>query len=92
MDTIRPITDNFLIRHATYIAIGAVTVFMLLAALVFWRQERASLRPRAGRKEIPGGDEGRYKIESHSCHHANQLAVTHGHPRMLRAVCQLLCR
>ncbi len=35
-------TDSFLIRHATAIAIGTVTMLMLLAALSFWRQEQAS--------------------------------------------------
>jgi signal transduction histidine kinase/CheY-like chemotaxis protein len=42
MDTTRPTTGNLLIRHATAIAIGTVTVLMLLAALSFWRQEAAS--------------------------------------------------
>jgi CheY-like chemotaxis protein/signal transduction histidine kinase len=42
MDTIRPTTGNFFFRHATAIAIGTVTVLMLLAALSFWRQEEAS--------------------------------------------------
>ena len=42
MDTIRPTTDNFFIRHATAVAITTVTVLMLLAALVFWRQGEAS--------------------------------------------------
>ena len=36
MDIARPTTDNFVIRHATAIAIGTVTVLMLLAALAFW--------------------------------------------------------
>lgn len=40
METIRP-TDNFFIRHATSIAIFTVTLLMLLAALVFWRQNEA---------------------------------------------------
>ncbi len=42
MDISRPTTDSFLIRHATAIAIGTVTLLMLLAALSFWRQEVAS--------------------------------------------------
>jgi len=42
MDIARPTTDSFVIRHATAIAIGTVTVLMLLAALSFWRQEEAS--------------------------------------------------
>ena len=39
-------TDNFLIRQATGIAIGAVTLLILLAALSFWRQEEASVQAR----------------------------------------------
>jgi CheY-like chemotaxis protein/signal transduction histidine kinase len=42
MDMTPPTTDKFLVRHATAIAIGAVTLLMLLAALTFWRQEEAS--------------------------------------------------
>src|SRR5271156_5504520 len=42
MNTIRPTTDNFFIRYATAVAIGTVTLLMLLAALVFWRQGEAS--------------------------------------------------
>ena len=42
MELARPKTDSFLIRHATAIAIGTVTLLMLLAALMFWRQEEAS--------------------------------------------------
>jgi CHASE3 domain sensor protein len=34
--------ENFFIRHATKIAIGAVTLLMLLAAAMFWRQGKAS--------------------------------------------------
>ena len=41
MDTTRPATDNFFIRHATKIAIGTVTLLMLLAAGIFWRQNEA---------------------------------------------------
>lgn len=46
METIRP-TDNFFIRHATSIAIGTVTLLMLLAAFVFWRQEEAIKQAKA---------------------------------------------
>lgn len=42
MEMQRPTTDSFLIRHATAIALGTVTLLMLLAALSFWRQEKAS--------------------------------------------------
>jgi hypothetical protein len=42
MDTTRPTTGNLLIRHATAIAIGTMTVLMLVAALSFWRQEETS--------------------------------------------------
>jgi CheY-like chemotaxis protein/signal transduction histidine kinase len=42
MDMTRPTTGPFLIRHATSIAIGAVTVLMLLATLAFAQQEKAS--------------------------------------------------
>ena len=42
MEIARPKTDSFLIRHATAIAIGTVTLLMLLATLMFWRQEEAS--------------------------------------------------
>jgi CheY-like chemotaxis protein len=42
MDITRPTSGNFFIRHATLIAIGTVTMLMLLAALSFWEQERAS--------------------------------------------------
>jgi CheY-like chemotaxis protein/signal transduction histidine kinase len=42
MDTTRPTSGNFFIRHATAVAIGAVTLLMLLAALSFWQQEQAS--------------------------------------------------
>jgi CheY-like chemotaxis protein/signal transduction histidine kinase len=42
MDSTRPTTGNLLIRHATAIAIGSVTVLMLVASLSFWRQEEAS--------------------------------------------------
>lgn len=41
MDRTHPTTDNFLIRHATKIAIGTVTVLMLLVAVIFWRQSEA---------------------------------------------------
>jgi hypothetical protein len=46
MDTTRPATDGFLVRHATAIAIGTVTLLMALAALSFWRQEVASNRAK----------------------------------------------
>jgi CheY-like chemotaxis protein/signal transduction histidine kinase len=46
METIHP-TDNFFIRYATFIAIGTVTVLMLLAALVFWRQNEANIDAKA---------------------------------------------
>jgi CheY-like chemotaxis protein/signal transduction histidine kinase len=34
--------DNFFIRHATAVAIAALTVLMALTALMFWRQENSS--------------------------------------------------
>jgi CheY-like chemotaxis protein/signal transduction histidine kinase len=40
MDLMRP-TDNLLMRHATTIAITAITLVMTLAAIIFWRQESA---------------------------------------------------
>jgi hypothetical protein len=48
MNIARPANENFLIRHATAIAIaiGTVTLLMLLAALSFWRQEEASTQAR----------------------------------------------
>ena len=46
MNMAGPIQENFLIRHATAIAIGTVTLLMLLAALSFWRQEEASTLAR----------------------------------------------
>ncbi len=42
MDPIRPTTDNFFIRHATNVAIGTVTLLMLLAGVMFWQQGSAS--------------------------------------------------
>jgi CheY-like chemotaxis protein/signal transduction histidine kinase len=42
MDMTRPNTGNFFIRQATAIAIGTVSLLMLLAALSFWQQEKAS--------------------------------------------------
>jgi len=42
MDTVHPTTDNFLIRHATAVAIATVNLLMLLAAFVFWRQGETS--------------------------------------------------
>ena len=42
MDTTSPNTGNFFIRQATAIAIGTVSLLMLLAALSFWQQEKAS--------------------------------------------------
>jgi CheY-like chemotaxis protein/signal transduction histidine kinase len=47
METIRPTTDNFFVRHATAIAIGTVTILMLLAAFLFWRQDQASTKASA---------------------------------------------
>ncbi len=46
MEKIPPTVDNFLIRHATRIAIGTVTVVMLLMAVIFWRQNQASEEAR----------------------------------------------
>ena len=46
MNTTRPATENFLIRHATAIAIGTITLLMLLAGLSFWRQEETSTEAR----------------------------------------------
>ena len=42
MNSAAPTIDNFFMRQATAIAIGTVTLLMLLAALSFWRQEEAS--------------------------------------------------
>ena len=42
MNMARPTTENFFIRHATAVAIGIVTLLMLMATLSFWRQEQAS--------------------------------------------------
>ena len=46
MTTTGPTTGNLFMRQATPIAIGTVTVLMLLAALSFWRQEEASTQAR----------------------------------------------
>src|SRR5579859_1411298 len=46
MSLAEPRTDNFFMRNATAIAIGAVTLLMLLAGLLFWRQQEASLQAR----------------------------------------------
>ena len=42
MNSAGPTIDNFFMRQATAIAIGTVTLLMLLATLSFWRQEEAS--------------------------------------------------
>jgi CheY-like chemotaxis protein len=42
MDMTRPNPVNFFVRQATAIAIGTVSLLMLLAALSFWQQEKAS--------------------------------------------------
>ena len=42
MDPTRPTNDSFLVWHATKIAIGTVTLLMLLAAVMFWRQNNNS--------------------------------------------------
>ncbi len=42
MNSAAPAIDNFFMRQATAIAIGTVTLLMLLAAWSFWRQEEAS--------------------------------------------------
>jgi CheY-like chemotaxis protein/signal transduction histidine kinase len=47
MNMARPTTDKFFVRHATTIAIGGVTVLMLLAAISFWLQEKASAAARS---------------------------------------------
>ncbi len=46
MNAVRPTADNFLVRHATKIAIGTVTALMLLAILIFWQQGEASRKAR----------------------------------------------
>src|SRR6185312_12299141 len=46
MDTRHPAADNVFIRQATKIAIGAVTILMLLMAVIFWRQNQASEEAR----------------------------------------------
>lgn len=38
--------ENFLVRHATTVAIGAITALMLLAAFLFWQQGQASEQAR----------------------------------------------
>ena len=38
--------ENFFVRHATTMAISAITVLMLLAAFLFWQQGEASQRSR----------------------------------------------
>ncbi|MEO8723005.1 MAG: response regulator [Sphingobium sp.] len=43
MDNTPSATENFFMRRATAVAIGAVTMLMLAAALLFWRQGEASL-------------------------------------------------
>ena len=42
MDTKHPTADNFFIRQATKIAIGTVTILMLLMAVIVWRQNEAN--------------------------------------------------
>ena len=42
MDPVRPNDTNLFIRHATKVAIGTVTLLMLLAAVMFWGQSKAS--------------------------------------------------
>ncbi len=42
MDTVPPNTGNFFVRQATAIAIGALSLLMVLAAFSFWQQEKAS--------------------------------------------------
>ena len=46
MNMARPTSENFLIRYATGIAIGTVTLLMILATLSFWRQEQASAKAK----------------------------------------------
>jgi CheY-like chemotaxis protein/signal transduction histidine kinase len=41
MDATSPSTGSFFVRQATAIAIGTVSLLMLLAALSFWQQEKA---------------------------------------------------
>ncbi len=41
MSTTR-VEENLLVRHSTKIAIGTVTLLMLLAVVIFWRQGKAS--------------------------------------------------
>lgn len=41
MSTTR-VEENFLVRHSTKIAIGTVTLLMLLAAIIFWQQGKAN--------------------------------------------------
>ena len=41
MEMTRPSNDGFFIRNATKIAIGVVTLLMLLPTLMFWRQSEA---------------------------------------------------
>ncbi len=40
-------SDNFFVRNATAIAIGAITALMLIAGAMFWRQGEASADARA---------------------------------------------
>src|SRR5258708_32153495 len=46
MDSARPNSGNFFVRLATAIAIGTVSLLMLLAALSFWQQEKSSAEAR----------------------------------------------
>src|SRR5882757_1111320 len=46
MDMTRPNSGNFFVRQATAIAIGTVSLLMLLAALSFWQQEKSSAEAR----------------------------------------------
>ena len=41
MEKIPPTTDHFLIRHATKVAIGILTGIMVLAGVIFWKQNEA---------------------------------------------------
>lgn len=47
MEMMRPAVDNFLIRHATKIAIGTVTVLMAVTSIIFWQQSVANNKTEA---------------------------------------------
>jgi CHASE3 domain sensor protein len=49
MEPTRPTEDGFFVRNATQIAIGVVTILMLMPILMFWRQ---SLSNEVARQQV----------------------------------------